>query len=258
MEEVLQLLKKIQEDVNETKDSIRKSETNLLNKINEKFDDVQSKLQNLEATVTSQEQRLDLLERQARERNIVIFGMKENEQNYEDLHNNILQTLNVDMNIKCSNFEIQSIRRIGRKGDKTRPIVVTLTTLKRKIEILRNKKLLEKQNCYIKEDYPTKILEKRKELQEKAKEEREKGNKVLLKYDKLVIIPQKETHGKKGSKRFLSETPPDKEYSSGPRKPNLANHSQKRNTLSSYWKNKNDKNNTQNASPQTSSTGAQE
>nr|XP_034830025.1 uncharacterized protein LOC117987177 [Maniola hyperantus] len=239
MEDIVQLLKNIQEDINETKESVKNSEINLLNKINEKFDDIQSKLQNLEITVSSQEQRLDLLEKQAREKNIVIFGVEEKEHNYEDLQNNFLEIFNDIMKIDCNNFEIQCIRRIGKKCDKPRPVVVKLSTLRRKIEILRSKKSLEQFNYYIKEDYPPKILEKRKELQEIAKDERKKGKKVIIKYDKLIFVPQKETSEstKRGNKRNLSETPPDK-HSKFTRKPKKTTQTQKNNTLTSYWTNK--------------------
>ncbi|XP_045776998.1 uncharacterized protein LOC123875292 [Maniola jurtina] len=239
MEDIVQLLKKIQEDIKETKDSVKNSEINLLNKINEKFDDIQSKLQNLEVTVRSQEQRLDLLEKQARERNIVIFGVEEKEQNYEDLQNNFLKIFSDIMKIDCTSFEIQGIKRIGKKCDKPRPVIVTFSTFRRKFEILRNKKSLEQLNYYIKEDYPPKILQKRKELQEIAKEEREKGKKVIIKYDKLIVIPQKETseNTKRGSKRNLSETPPDKN-DKFTRKPKKTTQTQKCNTLTSYWTDK--------------------
>lgn len=53
-----------------------------------------------------------------------------------------------------------------------------------------NKNLLQKYGCYLKHDYP-KILEKIKVLQEYAREEREKGHKVYIKYDKLIIFPEK-------------------------------------------------------------------
>ncbi|XP_034831579.1 mRNA export factor GLE1-like [Maniola hyperantus] len=211
MEEILKILKNIQEDINETKESVRKSETNLINKINEKFHEVQNKLQNLQVTVSSQEQRLDYLEKQTRERNVVIFGVEEKEQNYEDLHNKILLLFHHIMKIDCTSLEIQSSRRLGKKGEKARPIIVTLSTLKRKIEILRKKKTLEKVNYYIKEDYPPKILEIRKELQEKAKEQREKGKKVLIKYDKMIILSQIEPkeNTNRGNKRNFPETSPE-------------------------------------------------
>lgn len=140
--------------------------------------------------------------------------------------------------MNCVDMEIESTWRKGRKGEKPRPIIVTLTTLKRKFEILRNKKLLENYNYYIKEDYPPKVLEKRKLLLEQAREEREKGNKTYMKYDKLIIIPQNEKPAefRSRSKRNLSITPPDSlNKHTGKPKENSSSHVQKKHTLSSYW-----------------------
>ncbi|XP_052746787.1 uncharacterized protein LOC128199747 [Bicyclus anynana] len=236
MDNILQLLKKIQEDLNETKESVRNSEINLLNKINETFDHVQSKLQSLEDTVSSQEQRLDLLEKRVRERNIVIFGVQEKERNYDELNKIILDLFNDVMKISCTDLDIQSLRRIGKKSEKIRPVIVTFSTLKRKIEILRNKKSLETQNCYIKEDFPPNILAKRRELQNKAKEEREKGKKVFIKYDKLIIIPPKEATNR-ANKRNHSGSPPEK-YTRHGIYNKESTQIQKKNTLTSYWNNK--------------------
>lgn len=238
MEEITKLLKTIQRDVNETKNSVRNSETNLVKKIDEKFNEAQIKIQVLEKTITTQENRLDYLEKQIRSRNIIIFGVEEAERSYEELLKIVLEVFNTKMKINCVNMEIESTRRKGKKGGKPRPIIVTLTTLKRKYEILQNKKLLENYNYYIKEDYPQKVLEKRKLLQEQAKEEREKGNKTYIKYDKLIIIPQNEIHKQDRSrgKRNLSITPPDSQNKqTGKPKEHISSHVQKKNTLSSYW-----------------------
>lgn len=77
---------------------------------------------------------------------------------------------------------------MGRKGEKPRPVIVTFLTLGIKINILNQKRLLNDTRYYINEDYPKYILEKRRQLQKQAIQEREKGNKVVIKYDKLVIL----------------------------------------------------------------------
>ncbi|KOB71930.1 Endonuclease-reverse transcriptase [Operophtera brumata] len=51
-------------------------------------------------------------------------------------------------------------------------------------------KNLQNTNYSIAEDYPPKILEKRKTLYEQAKIEKENGNKVLIKYNKLILPPK--------------------------------------------------------------------
>lgn len=192
MEEIKELLLTIQRDINETKNSIKNSEANLLKKIDDKFDEAQKKIKILENKVEIQENRLDFLEKQIRSRNILIFGVQETENNYKELTKIVLDILNINMRIKCSNLEIEYLGRKGKKSGKPRPIIVTFTTFGRKIEIIQHKKTLEKYNYYIKEDYPPKVLEKRKILKEQARAERENGNKTYIKYDKLIIIPQNE------------------------------------------------------------------
>lgn len=195
MEDILKVLMLIKSDITETKNSIQiliqNSETNLSNKFDEKFDGVQKKLNTLEITVQAQENRLDFLEKQIRSRNILIFGVHETEHCCEELTKLVLEIFNVKMKINCSNLEIEYIRRIGKRNDKPRPIIVTFTTLGRKIEVIKHKNLLQKYGWYLKHDYPPKVLEKRKVLQERAREEREKGHKVYIKYDKLIIFPEK-------------------------------------------------------------------
>lgn len=86
----------------------------------------------------------------------------------------------------CS--DIHEVKRIGIKSERSRPIVVTFSTLGTKIEILKQKEVLKNTQYHFKEDYPKQVLEKRRELQEQVKLEKEKGNKAKIKYDKLVII----------------------------------------------------------------------
>lgn len=143
----------------------------------------------MEETVILQENKLDILERQQRQRNIIIFGVQENEQNYDDLFGNILEICNkIEIN-DCSKLDVQAARRLGLNSDIIRTILVTLTTMGRKIEILRRRKHLENTGYYIKEDFPLKVREIRKELQAKVKEEIDKGNRAYTKYDKIVILP---------------------------------------------------------------------
>lgn len=233
MEDIMQLLKLIQSDINETKTSVKNSEANLLKKLDEKFDEVQTKLTLLESTVKSQESRLDTLEKHIRTRNIVIFGVEEQEKSYEELLKRVLDIFNTKMQIHCSSLEIEIVRRKGIKGDKPRPIIITFTTFGRKIEVLQHRKLLEKYNYYIKEDYPPKVLMKRKQLQDQVQKERENGNKAFIKYDKLIIIPKKDNHTQEKSrnKRNLSISPPVSQNINKENKTQL----QKKHVLQSYW-----------------------
>ncbi|XP_075981605.1 uncharacterized protein LOC142980160 [Anticarsia gemmatalis] len=106
---------------------------------------------------------------------------------YDDLQTNITNFINERFKTSLEARDIQEIRRIGKQGDRPRPIIITFATLGQKINILKQKRVLKDTQFYLKEDFPKQVLEKRKELQEQAKLEKEKGNIVRIKYDKLVI-----------------------------------------------------------------------
>lgn len=76
-----------------------------------------------------------------------------------------------------------------------------------KIKILQNQKCLKNSPYYIKQDYPIEVLNKRRDLQAQLKEERDSGNKAFIKYDKLIVIPNKSNNIPHKNKRFLSESP---------------------------------------------------
>lgn len=58
----------------------------------------------------------------------------------------------------------------------------------------------------LQEDYPPNILEKRKELQEQVRIEKQRGNLAIIKYDKLVVLEKKE-EPMSNNKRMLSTSP---------------------------------------------------
>lgn len=182
-----------------------KISTKIITNINQKFDDLHTNLHELRSRLENQEKRLYYLEKSNIERNLIFFGVHENEKSYSDIQNTILQIINKEMKVPIQAFEIQSIKRFGKKGSKPRPVSVALTTLGMKIIILKNKKRLEGSGIYIDHEFPAPILEKRKTLKLQMKKEVEKGNTAYLKYDKLIIKEKSvdSTH----KKRQLSLSP---------------------------------------------------
>ncbi|XP_063634595.1 uncharacterized protein LOC134805216 [Cydia splendana] len=195
MEEMKELLKSIQEhqfkqseEMKSLGDSIAKQ---VLDKLDARLGLIEQKQTNLENKLELQENQIEQIERRLRQRNIVLFGLEEKERSYSDLEIIVLGTINNTMKVQCYETDIESVRRLGKKGSNVRPVIITFTTLGRKIQVLRKKKNLEVTNYYIKEDFTRKVLEKRKELQEEAKKERDKGNKAIIRQDKLIISKNK-------------------------------------------------------------------
>lgn len=239
MEEVLSELRKIKKEMDEQRNTILSSAekiteniTSNINKIiDEKLGSMDKKYENLQVKVESQDQRLYYLEKQTRQRNLVFFGLEENEKSYANMENNIQNFILKHFGIKMDNRDLQAIRRIGKKTEKPRPVVVTFTTVGTKILILKHKGALKDTQYYIKEDYPQQVLERRRELQTQVKMEREKGNEAIIKYDKLVIIQKKPENTRDNNKRNLSTSP----EISGHYQSDLSTHAKKKNkTLSSH------------------------
>lgn len=136
--------------------------TQNINKIlDEKFNYWEEKFDNLKAEVQNQGKRLFVLEKQARLRNIVFFGVEETEISYSNLERNLASFIERHLSIKLNSTDIQEAKRIGKKGEKPRPIIVTFVTLGLKIDIYKNRGKLNDTPYYLKEDYPQNILEKK-------------------------------------------------------------------------------------------------
>lgn len=214
MEEILKALQKIQQELDEQKITIQKTAEmvteqvtqNITKILDEKLKIMEEKYENLKEKMENQEKRLFFLEKQARQRNIVLFGLTETETSYSNLVKNIIDFINEYFPTKIDHRDIQEARRIGKKGERPRPIIITVSTLGTKIEIFKHKKVLDNTAFYIKEDYPENVLKKRKELQEQLRIEKEKGNLVRIKYDKLVIV-NKHSDTTSHNKRMLSNSP---------------------------------------------------
>lgn len=201
-------LKAIKKELDEQRVEIRETGINVTEQVTlnisglfeEKFLAWEGKLGDLEQIVENQEKRIYYLEKQARVRNLVFFGIEEKETSYDSFEKNIVKWLEQHLSIKLSYSDIQEIKRVGKKGERPRPTLVTFSTLGTKIKILKQKSALKGTLYYVDEDYPKYVQEKRKELREQLKLEREKGNKAVIKYDKLII-------SKNSTKRKLPTSP---------------------------------------------------
>lgn len=220
MDQVLQTLKDIQLNLSKQKQDMKDMENNIKesinNNIDSKFKYIEEKTKNLELKIEQQQKTIDILDKQIRRKNVIFFGVEEKEKGYENLLSIVLDILNRNMKISCKKWEIENVIRMGKNTGKIRPVAVTITTMSRKIEILKNKKSLENTGIYLKEDFSPTILQKRKELQETLKKERDSGKRVALYYDKIIELkprgsgPRTPTE-RNMNKRFLSISPEEPE-----------------------------------------------
>lgn len=169
---------------------------NKLDALNKKFDAKEKEIETLknenkalQLTIQLQEQRIEELEKQYREKKLIIHGIKEvTNENEETLEREIIKlmgTLGVEMK---KEKDIVEVRRIGKqKDDRERPVLLEVMKNDKRREIFRKKKLLKGRNIWIVEDLPQQVRQQRRELTKIMQDEREKGNIAYFAYNKLVI-----------------------------------------------------------------------
>lgn len=199
------LFSKINEKFNEQTTILATEITkNVMEALDEKLKILKEENNNLKTKVTNLEQKITLLEKEKRMNNLVLFGIEEKGKTEIELVDYVKEII-VRSGTQLDNQEINYIKRIGTQSDKNRPVKISLTTIWKKHLILKNKRNLPS-NVYVKEDFPKEVLEIRKQLQPKMREERENGNIAFIKYDKL-IVKKPGTNNREKRKRELSGSP---------------------------------------------------
>lgn len=162
--EMLLLLDKMKEELNKQTVQITENvTTTVLKVVDEKIQPIIAENERLSREVETLNKKLQTLDLIARKNNIILHGIVEpSTEKYEDLNDSVIKTI-TDLEVPLENSEINKVQRLGKKQEngKIRPILLTLTTLQKKIQILRNKKNM-KENTYITNDYSKETMEKRK------------------------------------------------------------------------------------------------
>ena len=122
----------------------------------------------------------------------------------------VREILSTKLKIETTEYTIERAHRVGKKNatGKPRSLVAKFNNFKVKENILRNKKGLKGSNIFVREDFSQKVLARRRDLLPKMHEERRKGNIAFLRYDKLVVYPDRRFQGQEYSTRSpLHSTP---------------------------------------------------
>lgn len=176
----------------------------------------------LKTEVKLLQEKLKYMDSEKRRNNILIFGAKENHQ--ENLITEVKKIIETQTEATVENYEINKAYRLGIRGEKTRPILVSFTTTWKRDEVLR-KKLKMATGIYFKEDFSKETLERRRELLPKLKEERDKGKIAHIRGDKLIVKEPKEDKGDKRKRNSLESpnTSPNQVPTPAPKKINKTN-----------------------------------
>ncbi|KAI5703466.1 hypothetical protein M8J75_012003 [Diaphorina citri] len=136
------------------KEEFEKTNTN----IDRKLDIIGKRLDVVENKVETNTKKVEMYEKEKRKRNVLIFGMEQEvDENYVSLEEKVRNMIREKMEISILSTEIDSIRRFGKTQNNKRPIIMALTTWKRKMELLTNGKKLKNSGYSIKEDFPPEV-----------------------------------------------------------------------------------------------------
>lgn len=148
-----------------------------------------------------QEKKVDTLDKNAKKRNLVIYGIPEKEgELYTDIFNIVMDLMNQRMGINLKPQELDDFFRIGKRGNtqKVRPILLKMVSYWKKREILSQTVKLKGTKIFIANDLTTEEAEEMKQLRIEKRELQSKGHQVTIKGKQLVIdgkIRSKTTRG---------------------------------------------------------------
>lgn len=107
-------------------------------------------------------------EKELRKRNIIIRNLAETENDQNELEESIMDLVNQTIGISLKIEEIDFVYRLGRKGQasRTRPIVLGITSYRKKCQIMNNKFKLRSipHKIFFSDDLPKEIAEESKKL----------------------------------------------------------------------------------------------
>jgi predicted RNase H-like nuclease (RuvC/YqgF family) len=156
---------------------------NEIKELKKKEEEWKEEKQQLNNRIEKMEYFMEKQERKEKKNNIVIKGLKTNEEQIkEDIENFLKNELKVQV-------KVVDAFKVGQVEEK-KAIIATIETYKQKTDIMVNKKNLKGKKIYIEND----LTKKEREIQTKiikiAKEENNAGNKTRIGYQKLIINNQ--------------------------------------------------------------------
>uniref|UniRef100_A0A8D8SKC9 Endonuclease-reverse transcriptase n=1 Tax=Cacopsylla melanoneura TaxID=428564 RepID=A0A8D8SKC9_9HEMI len=154
-------------------------------------------------------------EKEKRKRNVIIFGIEQEQgENYATLEEKLRNMIREKMDITILSTEVDSVKRFGRAQNNQRPIIMALTTWKRKMELISNGRKLKGTGISIREDFPQEVQITRKSLYEEMMEHRRNGRKAYIRYDKLIVEGNEKNENNRNNEIEMMEDDTEEESGS--------------------------------------------
>lgn len=179
-----------------------------------KLESISENLDTAKLVLDDHSKQLSGCDYEKRRKNVVIYGVSEDN---NDLENLVLNLFRHKMQINdFSLMEVDFCRRLGKNINPSnpRPILVGLTTQRRKTQILKNSSLLKGSGIYVRQDASPGVREAQKKLRAERDNLRKEGKFAVINKGKLFTneedyIPKSVSHqtGRTQNKRAHSNSP---------------------------------------------------
>lgn len=177
----------IQKDIAESTKEIKQYVDKKLEAFNTSIVTIEEKLSQQETYMNNLQKQLVEREIADKKRNIILHKIAENEKSQDELIDMVLSIFKTKLNLEASKGDVDFVFRMGKKSNTARPILLGCTTLILKENIMRQKNKLIAENIGVSDDFPQIVREKRKTLAPTVKALFEKGYKVHIKQDTMVV-----------------------------------------------------------------------
>lgn len=176
----------LKEEVKKVNDSVKNVKTDLTKTITEKLSGISSDLVDIKKSIEDLERKNLELEVENRRKNLIVFNIEERAS--EDIADIVRECIKNNTSVDVTSSDVDVAYRIGKPvNNKTRPIILKLTTQRLRDSILHKVRSLKNKNVAIYEDQPKKISDFRKKVYPLVKVLRGEGKRVFFSIDKFQV-----------------------------------------------------------------------
>lgn len=148
--------------------------------INKKFAGMQEQIDQQANIIEKQQQFMEMIDRKEREKNLVVLGLPDENESLQGATEDGDKIKKVWGKIRADQNQIESYRRLGvRRGNRPRPVLITMKTRNAKDDVLGNTKALKDagesfDKVYIKKDLHPSVRAEWKRLREATEYEKQR------------------------------------------------------------------------------------
>lgn len=193
-EDIYSLLKEVNTNLTAKIGKVEEEIKSIKTTVEVEISDIKQELNIFEKVNKDLHNNIEEIQRKLKANNIVVYGLEEKyDENQKNLIEEFLNLVNNVLIVKLTTTDINNIFRLGRNRDNTRPVLVSLVSYIKKVEILSNCIKLKGKKIYVSEDLTEKGIQERKILVAGLIRARRNNKTAKIKGNKLVVDGEKYT-----------------------------------------------------------------